>query len=72
MRGADAEVVPWGGGWSSWDTRWFSAGQRTDDGYTVEVMIPWSSVRHPETIDSARVMFVRRAASSSEMSTWPL
>ena len=72
VRGADAEVVPWGGGWSSWDTRWFSAGQRTDDGYTVEVMIPWSSVRHPETIDSARVMFVRRAASSSEMSTWPV
>jgi len=72
VRGADAEVVPWGGGWSSWDTRWFSAGQRTPEGYSVEVMIPWASVRHPETIDNARAMFVRRAAASSEMSTWPI
>ena len=72
VRGGDSELVPWRGGWSSWDTRWFSAGHRTEDGYTVEIKIPWSSVRHPEVIDEARVLFVRRSATSSEMSSWPV
>lgn len=44
-------------GWnedSSWDAIWDSAGQITDFGYVVEMSIPFSSLRFPET-DEAQI-----------------
>ncbi len=35
----------------SWDTIWDSAGRITDDGYIVEVAVPFSSLRFPNTED---------------------
>jgi len=72
VRGRDSELVPWRGGWSSWDTRWNSAGRKTDEGYEVEVEIPWTSIRHPTSVDNARILFCRRSARDNEMSTWPV
>ncbi len=72
VRGADDEVIPWRDGWSSWDTKWSSAGRQTEGGYAVEMAIPWSSIRHPDAITQARLMLVRRVASSSELSSWPV
>jgi hypothetical protein len=71
VRGQDNELVPWRGGWSSWDTQWQSAGVVTADGYQIELAIPWSSVRHPETIDQAHAMFFRHVPRKGEMSSWP-
>jgi hypothetical protein len=71
VSGQDNELVPWGGGWSSWDARWNSAGVVTDGGYQVEIEIPWSSVRHPENIDHAHAMFFRHVPRKGEMSSWP-
>jgi hypothetical protein len=71
VRGGDREIVPWRGGWSSWDTRWNSAAIRTSDGYEVELEIPWASIRHPESVDHAKAIVFRRTAANREMSTWP-
>jgi len=71
VRGRDSELVPWRSGWSSWDTRWTSAAIRTDEGFEVELEIPWSSIRHPQSVDSVRAIFFRRSAAISEMSSWP-
>ena len=71
VRGRDQEVVPWRGGWSSWDARWESHGRLTEDGYEVEIAIPWGSVRHPEVVDSARVMAFRKVSRTAERSAWP-
>ncbi len=71
VRGEDSELVPWRGGWSSWDARWTSTAVITKDGYAVEFEIPWSSIRHPEQLDQVKMLFFRRSASSREMSTWP-
>jgi hypothetical protein len=35
----------------SWDTIWASAGRITDEGYVVEVALPFRSLRFPETSD---------------------
>jgi len=72
VRGRDQDLVPWRSGWSSWDTQWTSAGHIHDSGYEVEVEIPWSAVRHPERIDTLRMMVFRRIARSAEMSSWPV
>ncbi len=43
---ADMIETPWGGG-GSWDAIWHSAGQITDDGYVVEMSIPFNSISFP-------------------------
>ena len=71
VRGRDADLVPWGGSWSSWDTRWSSAGRQTDSGYDVELAIPWSSIRHPSNLERIGIVVFRKQARNSEMSSWP-
>ena len=71
VRGRDSDLVPWGGSWSSWDTQWVSSGRITDDGYEVEIAIPWASIRHPAVIDTLGLTVFRRIARGSEMSAWP-
>lgn len=72
VRGRDQSLVPWRDGWSSWDTQWTSAGRIHESGYDVEVRIPWAAVRHPERINTLRMMVFRRIARSAEMSSWPM
>lgn len=43
----DEIETPWGGG-GSWDAIWHSAGQITDDGYVVEMAIPFNSINFPK------------------------
>jgi hypothetical protein len=71
IRGRDSDLVPWGGGWSSWDARWSSAGRRTDQGYEVEISIPWKAIRHPRTMDQIGVTLFRKVARTAELSVWP-
>ena len=71
VRGRDSDLVPWGRGWSSWDARWVSAGRRTDNGYEVEMAIPWSAIRHPSTMDTIGLTVFRKVARTAELSVWP-
>jgi hypothetical protein len=71
VRGRDQTVVPWRGSWSSWDGRWQSQGQHNDDGFAVEMAIPWTSIRHPRAVDEVGAIFFRRIARTGEMSAWP-
>ena len=36
----------------SWDAIWASDGRITDDGYTVEIAVPWEPLRFPRTADA--------------------
>ncbi len=71
VRGRDQDLVPWRGSWSSWDTTWQSAGIRTDQGYEVEIAIPWTSIRHPAEVDTIGLLLFRRVARLGEQSVWP-
>jgi hypothetical protein len=71
IRGKDKELVPWMGSFSSWDARWQSVGRVTDQGYTVELAIPWSSMRHPTEVDKVGALFFRNVSRTAERSAWP-
>lgn len=71
VRGDDRELVPWRGSWSSWDGRWQSQGRRNDDGFAVEMAIPWAGIRHPENMDKIGAIFFRRIGRIGEISAWP-
>jgi len=55
----------------SWDTQWRSAGGRTDDGYDVELAIPWRSIRHQDDVDRTGVFLFRQRADTGEKSSAP-
>lgn len=42
----------------SWDAIWASAGTITDDGYVVEVAVPFKSLRFPRTDEPQTVLFL--------------
>ena len=71
VRGRDKELIPWRGSFSAWDARWQSAGRRTADGYTVELAIPWTNIRHPAQVDQVGAMFFRHVPRTAERSAWP-
>ena len=71
IRGEDRELVPWRGSFTSWDARWLSAGRRTEQGYTVELAIPWASLRHPKQVDQVGAVFFRHVSRTAERSAWP-
>jgi len=71
VRGRDKELVPFGGSFTSWDARWTSAGKRTAEGYTVELAIPWTNIRHPNRVEKVGALFFRHVARTAERSAWP-
>jgi hypothetical protein len=55
----------------SWDGRWSSAVERTSDGYSVEMTIPWRSIRHPHDADRCGMFVARQIPRFNEQSIWP-
>ena len=55
----------------SWDTWWDSRGSRTDEGYLVEIAIPWRSIRHDREVDETGILLFRQRGVDAEKSSWP-
>lgn len=56
----------------SWDTVFYSDGKIDDQGYTVEIAIPFKSIRFPDAGEKAwNVVLGRTIARSGEITTWP-
>ena len=53
-----------------WDGVWYSAAKVTKDGYTVEVQIPFKSIRYSPNSNVWHVNFLRYIASKGEKSCW--
>jgi hypothetical protein len=57
---------------ASWDTVFYSDGKIDDEGYTVEIAIPFKSIRFPDEEDKVWNVFLGRSiARSGEIITWP-
>jgi hypothetical protein len=54
----------------TWNNVWFGRVVNTDDYYTVEMAIPWKSIRFSPDITDWSVNFVRNDLSMNEMSSW--
>jgi len=54
----DAMFTPGAGTDFSWDTIWDSAGRITEDGYVIEIAIPFRSLRFPDTEGSQTWGFI--------------
>lgn len=62
---------PWGRGDSSWNAVWESAVQLTDQGWIVEIRIPYAAIRFPNTsVQTWGVNFWRTIRRIREVSTW--
>ncbi len=56
----------------SWDTVFYSDGKIDEEGYTVEVAIPFKSIRFPDEDEKVWNVFLGRStARSGEIVTWP-
>lgn len=67
----DGVVIADGSEDFSWDTTWQSFGRLTDDGYRVEVAIPWRSIRHERVVERMGLQVFRKRAANGEKSSWP-
>ena len=57
---------------ASWDTVFYSDGKIDDAGYTVEIAIPFKSIRFPDEEDKVWNVFLGRSiARSGEIISWP-
>ena len=54
----------------SWDNRWFSAAQRQGDFWTVEMAIPFKTLRYKENIKNWRINFYRLEPGNNEIHSW--
>lgn len=58
----------------TWDAIWESAGRITEDGYAVELAIPFRSIRFPESVSTWRIVIEREwprgAAYRTRSHTW--
>jgi len=55
---------------NSWDTKWDGEGSFTDDHFTVELAIPFTSMKFPKDAASWRFRVYRWNNQSSEQDTW--
>lgn len=72
-RGVQSDAILLAGGDqdTSWDGHWRSAAVMNDEGYTVELAIPWRSIRHPQDAASLGLSFERVIARFNQKSAWP-
>ena len=54
----------------NWDNRWFSATQTYDDRWTVEMAIPFKTLRFNEEQTSWGINFIRNNPTDNEYHTW--
>ncbi|MEX0769944.1 MAG: DUF5916 domain-containing protein [Balneolaceae bacterium] len=58
---------------TSWDAVWYSEIQVTDEGWVVEIQIPYSMLRFPESeLQTWGIHFMRRIPRLGEESEWPM
>ena len=62
--GAGADFDP------SWDNRWFSDVERHEEYWTVEVAIPFKTLRYKSDVNNWRVNFARLEPGSNETHVW--
>lgn len=55
---------------TTWDNKWASATNRTDSCWTVEMAIPFTSLRYNENNKLWKINFSRNDQKSNETSTW--
>jgi hypothetical protein len=54
----------------NWDTVWRASTSRNDQGWTVELSIPWKSLRHGGKLVTWGVQFYRRERGMNEDTVW--
>jgi hypothetical protein len=54
----------------SWDQKWYSATKQYDDYYTVEMAIPFKSLRYNSDISTWGFNFIRSNLKDNEIHTW--
>ncbi len=54
----------------AWDNKWFSAAKRLADKYTLEVAIPFKTLRYEAGNNTWGVNFIRSDQKKNEFSTW--
>lgn len=54
-----------------WDAAWSARAQVGEDGWTVEIALPWSSLRYPEGAREWGIQFTRQVRRIAELSGWP-
>jgi len=69
---ADAVRVPGSGDSFGWDERWQCDGRLTEEGFEVEMMIPWSAVRHPVNMEEIGISLLASTARNRERASWPV
>ncbi len=67
----DAKVTTTNGEDSDWDGVWFSEVDLRDDGWTVEMKIPYAAIRFPKNkVQEWKINFFRFQARKNERSSW--
>ncbi len=64
LEGGSAENQAWQGDWSA-------ATKRVDDGWIVEMAIPFRMLRYPKNVHRFGLLFARKKASETNFTTWP-
>lgn len=62
-----------GGNWGDeyrWDNKWWSAVKRNENGWTLEMKIPFKTLRYKPENSTWRVNFARTDGSINELSVW--
>ena len=54
-----------------WDALWFVRTKVTDSGWTVEMAIPWKTLRYKADTDRMYISFNRNIRRFNEITTWP-
>ena len=68
----DLVITAEGGFNAAWDTLWDSAGRVVDEGYDVEIAIPFRSIRFPRGVTpNWKVLFKRKFTAHREYASWP-
>ncbi|HEX8028835.1 MAG TPA: DUF5916 domain-containing protein [Vicinamibacterales bacterium] len=55
---------------AEWDERWWSAAHITNDGWTAEIKIPYSTLRSAEGLSTFGINFLRFTRSTNERVLW--
>jgi|TARA_B100000315_G_scaffold43809_1_gene38753 hypothetical protein len=70
----DGIVLPERNFQRNWDGAWHGAAAETEDGWTLEMFLPWGIMNMPESVDGPRRMGVsgsRRLGQLNERWSWP-
>ncbi len=64
IEGGTADNITWAGDWKA-------AAQRTEDGWTAEMAIPFALLRYPRGTQSFNILLRRKRADETDFEIWP-